>query len=490
MSGLGYLRAEFERLSGPVYRGQVSACLGTTVQLTGLQSHLSPGDKCKIVCKDGRRVLCEVVGFHENRTIVMPFDSVDGIVVGSEAYLTESDAFIRPDESWIGRVFNAMGQPIDGKGPVTLGDRHQALRAPAVPAYQRRRMGAKLDTGIRAINTFVPVCKGQRMGIFAGSGVGKSTLLSMLVRSSHADVNVIGLIGERGREVQDFLQEQLGEDGLRRSVLVVATSDESPQMRRQAAYVTSAIAEEFRDRGRQVLCMMDSITRFAMAQREIGLAVGEPPTTKGYPPSVFAELPKLLERSGPGLAGQGDITGIFTVLVEGDDTNEPIADAVRSIVDGHLVLNREIAERGRFPAIDALRSVSRALPACHNEEELSLFREARELIAEYENLREMIQIGAYRPGSNPAVDRAIATYPQLDAFLSQQIREQMSIEEGFSKLRTILQGERGPSGFHRSTPAGKPVGASTAARLNVMPFPDRGESSGDAADEPLTAVAG
>jgi len=490
MFGLGYLKAEFERLGGPVYRGQVSACLGTVVKVTGLQAHLSPGDKCKIVCKDGRQVLCEVVGFHENRTIVMPFDSVDGIVLGSDVYPTEDKALIRPDDSWIGRVFNALGQPIDGKGPVGSGNRARPLRAPAVPAYERRRMGGKLDTGIRAINTFVPICKGQRMGIFAGSGVGKSTLLSMLVRSSRADVNVIGLIGERGREVQDFLQEQLGEEGLRRSVLVVATSDESPQMRRQAAYVTAAIAEEFRDRGLQVLCLMDSITRFATAQREIGLAVGEPPTTKGYPPSVFAELPKLLERAGPGVAGQGDITGVFTVLVEGDDTNEPIADAVRSIVDGHLVLDREIAERGRFPAIDVLRSVSRALPGCHTEEEWSLLCEARELIAEYESLREMIQIGAYRSGSNSAVDRAIAVYPRIEAFLAQQIGERASIEEGFSALRAILRQEREPPTFGRSERTGKPTGAKAVSGENVMPFPGARDAAGGAAPDSLAAIAG
>jgi flagellum-specific ATP synthase len=275
------------------------------------------------------------------------------------------------------------------------------------------------------------------MGIFAASGVGKSVLLSMLARYAALEVNVIGLIGERGREVQEFIHDDLGKEGLERSVVVVATSDESPLMRRQAAYVTLTMAEYFRDLGRDVLCMMDSVTRFAMAQREIGLAAGEPPTSKGYTPTVFAELPKLLERAGPGVQA-GSITGLFAVLVEGDDHDEPVADAVRSILDGHVVLERGIAERGRFPAINVLRSISRTMPDCNTEAEAALIRRARGLIATYEDMAEMIRLGAYRTGSDPKVDEAIRRHDALEAFLGQGKRETTSTAEGFKRLAEIL----------------------------------------------------
>ncbi len=277
------------------------------------------------------------------------------------------------------------------------------------------------------------------MGVFSGSGIGKSILLAMFARYTEADVNVIGLIGERGREVQEFLGDYLGPEGLARSVVVVATSDESPLMRRQAAHMTMTLAEYFRDQGREVLCMMDSVTRFAMAQREIGLTAGEPPATKGYPPTVFGELPKLLERAGPGTAGQGNITGLFTVLVEGDDHNEPISDAVRGILDGHIVLDRAIAERGRFPAIDLLRSVSRAMPDCNSKMETALITRARRLISRYEDMEELIRIGAYRAGSNPEVDESIRLYPGLETFLAQDKNERCGIGEGYARLQQVLE---------------------------------------------------
>ncbi|KMO09974.1 flagellar protein export ATPase FliI, partial [Methylobacterium indicum] len=342
-------------------------------------------------------------------------------------------------QAWLGRVIDALGRPIDGKGPLPPGPMPYGLQADPPPAHARRRVGPPLDLGVRCLNTFLTMCEGQRMGIFAGSGVGKSVLLSMLARYTAADVAVIGLVGERGREVQEFLQDDLGEEGLSRSVVVVATSDEPALMRRNAAYVTFALAEHFRDEGAQVLCMVDSITRFAMAQRDIGLAAGEPPTAKGYTPTVFSELPRLLERAGPG-TGDGAITGLFTVLVEGDDHNEPVADAVRGILDGHIVMERAIAERGRYPAINVLRSVSRTMPRSCDPDYLEVVRRARRVLSTYADMEELIRLGAYRPGSSPEVDEAIALMPDLEAFLGQGKEEATSIREGYERLAAIVGG--------------------------------------------------
>jgi flagellum-specific ATP synthase len=293
------------------------------------------------------------------------------------------------------------------------------------------------------MNTFTTCCRGQRLGVFAGSGVGKSVLLSMLAKGAECDAVVVGLIGERGREVREFIEETLGEEGLKRAVVVVATSDEPALKRRQAAYMTMAIAEYMRDQDQEVLCLMDSVTRFAMAQREIGLAAGEPPTTKGYTPTVFTELPKLLERAGPGPirpdgTKAGPITGIFTVLVDGDDHNEPIADAVRGILDGHIVMERAIAERGRFPAINVLKSISRTMPGCHGPMEREVVSQARQTLAAYANMEELIRIGAYRAGADPQVDRAIALNPALEAFLAQDKDDQTTLDAGFERLSAIL----------------------------------------------------
>jgi flagellum-specific ATP synthase len=334
-------------------------------------------------------------------------------------------------------VVNALGEPVDGKGPLPRGVDAYPLRAAPPPAHSRRRVGAKLDLGVRSINTFITCCRGQRMGIFSGSGIGKSVLLSMLSRYTQSDVNVIGLVGERGREVTEFVQDILGEDGLKKSVVVVATSDESALLRRQAAFLTLTLSEYFRDQEDDVLCLMDSVTRFAMAQREIGLSGGEPPASRGYTPTVFAELPKLLERAGPG-EGPGTITGLFTVLVEGDDHNEPISDAVRAILDGHIVLDRSIAERGRFPPINVLRSVSRTMPRCNTPEETAQISRARTLISTYEGMAEMIRLGAYRTGSDPVVDSAISLYPALEDFLSQGIDDSADFDSGFGRLDEIL----------------------------------------------------
>jgi flagellum-specific ATP synthase len=421
--------------------GRVTAVLGMLLEIGGVPESLAVGGRCEIVGRYGSRLPCEVVGFRNNRALLMPFGAIDGIGLGCKAEVANSAPVVYPHEGWLGRVVNALGEPIDGKGPLPQGRVAYPLRNQPPPAHARQRVQGKVDLGVRAINTFLTCCRGQRMGIFAGSGVGKSVLLSMMARYTAADVTVIGLIGERGREVQEFLEDDLGTEGLARSVVVVATSDESPLMRRQAAYLTLTAAEFFRDLDRDVLCLMDSITRFAMAQREIGLSAGEPPASKGYTPTVFAELPRLLERAGPG-RNRGSITGLFTVLVEGDDHNEPIADAVRGILDGHIVLERAVAERGRYPAINILRSISRTMPACNNEEESGLVEVARSYLATYEDMAELIRLGAYRKGSDPKVDEAMIYYPAIESFLAQKKGERADLASGYAALAQVLGSRR------------------------------------------------
>jgi len=429
---------ELDTLPPYTVYGRVAGVSGLLIEIAGVERRLAIGGRCQIATRGGRVLPCEIVGFRQGRALAMPLGPVDGIGLGCRATVLDAQPSIFPSEAWLGRVVDALGEPMDGKGPIATGRTARPLRAAPPPAHRRGRVGEKIDLGVRALNSFVTCCRGQRMGIFAGSGVGKSVMMSMLARYTEADVNVIGLIGERGREVQEFVEDNLGEEGLARSVVVVATSDTPPLLRRQAAYTTMAVAEGFRDEGRHVLCMMDSITRFAMAQREIGLSAGEPPTSKGYPPTVFSELPRLLERAGPGDNG-GAITGLFTVLVEGDDHNEPIADAVRGIVDGHIVLERAIAERGRYPAINVLRSVSRLMPDCNTPEETAIVTRAKQLLATYEDMAEMIRLGAYRRGADPKVDEAIKYQPAIERFLAQAKGERTSIEAGFTELARILE---------------------------------------------------
>ena len=429
--------SELDRIPDLRFYGRVTSVLGMLVEIGGVERELAIGGRCVIEARGGRRIVCEVVGFRNRRALVMPFGSLDGVGLGCKADVLQGDSVIYPDASWLGRVLNAMGEPIDGGGPLSQGNVAYRMRNAPLPAHSRQRVGGKIDLGVRAINTFLTCCRGQRMGIFSGSGVGKSIMLSMMARFTGSDVNVIGLIGERGREVQEFIEDHLGPEGLARSVIIVATSDEPPLLRRQAGHVMMSIAEFFRDQDNDVLCLMDSITRFAMAQREIGLSAGEPPASKGYTPTVFAELPKLLERAGPG-AGRGNITGLFTVLVEGDDHNEPIADAVRGILDGHIVLERSIAERGRFPAINVLRSISRTMPGCNNDQENQAVERARALLARYEDMAEMIRLGAYRMGSDPLIDEAIHYYPKLERFLAQAIGERSDLTTGYAELDAIL----------------------------------------------------
>ncbi len=418
--------------------GRVVGVQGLLIEVAGIENRLSVGGRCNVLARGGRRILCETVGFRDGKALMLPFAPLEGVGLGSKVELADAQPVILPTTSWLGRVINALGEPIDGKGLLPHGVDPRFVRSPPPPAHTRQRVGGKLDLGVRSVNAFTTICQGQRMGVFSGSGVGKSTLMSMAARYTSADVSVIGLIGERGREVQEFILDDLGEEGLARSIVVVATSDEAPLMRRQAAFLTLAVAEYFRDQGKQVLCLMDSITRFAMAQREIGLAAGEPPTTKGYPPTVFSELPKLLERAGPGEHGKGNITGLFTVLVDGDDHNEPIADAARGILDGHIVLDRSIAERGRFPAINILRSISRTMPACNNDSENVLVNTARRHLAAYDNMAEMIRLGAYRRGSNPEVDEAMNFYAPLEEFLRQGKDESTNFQETYKRLSQIL----------------------------------------------------
>jgi len=436
-----------ERIDPLTVSGRVAAVSGLLVEARGGLTRLAIGARAEIQRLGAKPLAAEVVGFRDTRALLMPFGPVEGIAPGADIRILPEAATVRPTLAWRGRVIDAFGEPIDGKGPLPQGPAAYPLRAPPPAAHARGRVGERLDLGVRAMDVFTTCCRGQRLGVFAGSGVGKSVLLSMLARNAQCDAVVVGLIGERGREVREFIEETLGEEGLRRAIVVVATSDEPALKRRQAAYMTLAIAEFLRDQDQEVLCLMDSVTRFAMAQREIGLAAGEPPTTKGYTPTVFTELPKLLERAGPGPVRPdgttaGPITGLFTILVDGDDHNEPIADAVRGILDGHIVMERTIAERGRFPAINVLKSISRTMPACQLPFERDIQKSARESLAAYSNMEELIRIGAYRLGTDPVIDRAIGLNPALESFLAQDKDEFTSLDHAFTRLEQILEAGR------------------------------------------------
>jgi len=439
------LVAAVERLDPLTVSGRVAAVNGLLIEARGGLSRLAIGARAEIVRFADKPVAAEVVGFRDNRALLMPFGPVEGVAPGAQIRIQPLGSAVRPTKAWLGRIVDSFGQPIDGKGPLPQGIAAYPLRASPPSAHTRARVGARLDLGVRAMNVFTTCCRGQRLGVFAGSGVGKSVLLSMLAKNADCDAVVVGLIGERGREVREFIEETLGEEGLKRAIVVVATSDEPALKRRQAAYMTMAIAEFLRDQDMEVLCLMDSVTRFAMAQREIGLAAGEPPTTKGYTPTVFTELPKLLERAGPGPirpdgTSAGPITGLFTVLVDGDDHNEPIADAVRGILDGHIVMERAIAERGRFPAINVLKSISRTMPGCLLPHERDIVSRARQTMSAYANMEELIRIGAYRAGADPLIDRAIELNPALETFLGQDKDDATSLEASFDGLDDILNG--------------------------------------------------
>jgi len=419
--------------------GRLARVVGMEIEIRGVRAAI--GDLVRIGAAPGG-LLAEVVAVDDDRAVVMPLGSAEGLAPNDPVEPLGRRFTIPVGDGLRGRVVDAFGRPIDRVGPLT-DVRSTAFDSPVPHPLARQRIREPLTLGVRPIDALLTCGRGQRVGIFAGSGVGKSVLLSMLARNAAADVIVIGLIGERGREVREFLEEALGPAGLARAVVVVATSDEPAARRRMAAYVAAAVAEHFRDQGDDVLLLFDSVTRFAMAGREIGLAAGEPPTTKGYTPSVFAELPRLLERAGPGPdrgGGKvGSITGLFTVLVDGDDHNEPIADAVRGILDGHIVMERAIAERGRYPAINVLKSISRTMPGCHAPHENALVVQARRALSAYADMEELIRIGAYKAGASAEVDEAIRLRPALEAFLNQGRDEFTPIDETFAALERALQ---------------------------------------------------
>jgi flagellum-specific ATP synthase len=418
--------------------GQVVGMSGLIIEGSGPPS--SVGDVCQIINeKTSTRIVAEVVGFRNQRILLMPLGDRLGIAPGSQIISRGRRATTGVGPRLLGRVIDGLGNPIDSRGPLECHEEIPIYRDPLNP-FERARIRDPLDLGIRSINALLTCGKGQRLGIMSGSGVGKSVLLGMMARYTLADVNVIALIGERGREVREFIERDLGPEGLARSVVVVATSDQAPLVRMRGAFLATAIAEYFREKNRDVLLMMDSLTRFAMAQREVGLAVGEPPTTKGYTPSVFALLPKLLERAGRSKS-DGSITGLYTVLVEGDDVTEPIADATRSILDGHIVLSRQLADRNIYPAIDVLASKSRVMIDVVPAEQMQSAGEFLSLLATYREAEDLINIGAYARGSNPRIDRAIMLNDRMSAFLRQKIGEQIPFTESYRELEAVLRDE-------------------------------------------------
>jgi FliI/YscN family ATPase len=413
--------------------GKVSQVLGLALEVTGLVASI--GDRCEIETT-GAPLPAEVVGFRADRLLLMPLGELAGVCAGATVRAGLGPLAVEVSDGLLGRVVDAFAQPIDG-GPAIAPAPRRALHRRPPPVLDRRRIAEPLETGVRVLDTLLPLGRGQRVGIFAGSGVGKSVLLGSLARHSEAAVNVIALVGERGREVREFVERDLGPEGLARSVVVVATSDEPALVRRQAAFVATTVAEHFRDHGHAVLLMMDSVTRFAMAQREIGLAVGEPPATRGYPPSVFALFPRLLERAGTTAHG-GSITGLYTVLVEGDDMNDPVADTARAILDGHVVLSRDLAAAGHFPAIEVLGSVSRLAGDLLSPEEKQAATALRAHLATYRDARDLVSIGAYARGTDPAIDRALELLPAITAFLRQGRDERTARADSMRALASLV----------------------------------------------------
>lgn len=414
--------------------GRVIKMVGLTLEATGPASNLN--DVCYIINEDNKdRKLAEVVGFREDRILLMPFDDMTGVGIGSLVENTGRSFRVPVGEELLGRVVDGLGYPIDGSD-IKCSEFYEAEAAPPDP-LKRKLIDQVLPLGVKAVDGMLTVGKGQRIGIFAGSGVGKSTLLGMFARNTKADINVIALIGERGREVREFIERDLGEEGLKRSVVVVATSDKPALIRKKAAKTATTIAEYFRDQGKDVLLMMDSLTRFSMAQREIGLASGEPPVSRGYPPSVYSEMPKLLERAGN--SDKGSITGLYTVLVDGDDFNEPITDTARSILDGHIMLSRKLAHKNHYPAIDVLQSISRVMNQIITDEHKEASGKLKNVLATYQEAEDLINIGAYKNGSNPDIDYAISKIQKVNEFLMQPVGEKMEFGQEVAMLKEIFE---------------------------------------------------
>ncbi len=417
-----------------IVTGRITRVVGTVMEGVGVSARV--GDTCIIYPDSGEPLPAEVVGFSGEKILIMPFGEVRGIGAGSRIAIVKKGATTGVGGRLLGRIIDGCGRPIDGRGNIEYDTEYPLYRNPPAP-LERRPIDTPLDVGIRAINALVTIGKGQRVGILAGSGVGKSVLMGMMAKGTTADVSVIALVGERGREVKEFIERELGQEGLKNSVVVVATSDEPPLIRIRAAFVAHTIAEYFRDTGRDVLLVMDSLTRFAMAQREVGLASGEPPTTKGYPPSVFALLPKLLERPGA-VQNRGTITALYTILTEGDDVNDPVADSVRAILDGHIVLSRELATMGHFPAIDVLNSVSRVMNNVVSAEHLQLATELKGILADYTKAKDLINIGAYKKGNDKRIDRAIEMIDRINSFLKQDVSEKVDLEDSLQLLYALF----------------------------------------------------
>ena len=435
MTSLARVGSEAKQHAMPVVEGVLTRMVGLTLEAVGCQAPI--GARCDVVNAGGARVETEVVGFSGDSLYLMPTSEVRGLVPNARVIPTRhsSDVVVGPE--LLGRVIDGRGRPLDEKGPLRA--RHKIpLQGKEINPLARTPIDEELDVGVRAINALCPIGRGQRMGLFAGSGVGKSVLLGMMTRYTEADIVVVGLIGERGREVKEFVQEILGEQGLRKAVVVAAPADASPLMRIHGAMQATSIAEYFRDQGKNVLLLMDSLTRFAQAQREIALAIGEPPATKGYPPSVFARLPQLVERAGNGARNTGSITAFYTVLVEGDDHADPIADAARAILDGHIVLSRELAETGIYPAIDIESSISRLTPQITTAEHMSWTQHFKRLYSLYQQNRDLISVGAYQQGADPDIDRAIRMHPQMVDFIAQDMNQAVSFDASRTQLALVL----------------------------------------------------
>lgn len=427
-------RVALSHIDSLLYTGNVTQVIGLTIESQGPPVEL--GEICHLYSLKGDSYIkAEVVGFKDENVLLMPYGDLQGIGPGSSVVATRAPFIIPVGQSLLGRVLDGLGTPMDGNGDIIPETWIEVSNDPPNP-LERQRIRHPLNLGIRAVDGMLTCGQGQRMGIFAGSGVGKSTLLGMIARNSDADVNVIALIGERGREVREFIERDLGKEGLKRSVLVVATSDQPALTRIKGAMVATAIAEYFRDMGKNTMLMMDSLTRLAMAQREVGMAIGEPPVARGYTPSVFAMLPKLLERSGN--SSNGSITGLYTVLVDGDDFNEPISDTVRGILDGHIVLSRDLANKNHYPAIDVLSSVSRVMPDIVDNKQMDRSNYIKELIATYNESKDLINIGAYKPGTSPEIDESIEKIPEIEKFLQQEVQERSTFKETISWMESII----------------------------------------------------